>query len=326
MKISVVVPVYNVELYLERCLDSLLNQTFNDYEIVCVNDCSPDNSIEILRYYEARYPERIVVLENERNLGLGRTREHALEYARGEYVMFVDSDDYVKNDYLETYFRAASASDADIIVGGYIRDVEGKLSQHIMPNSVWSTVTYALACTKLFKISFLRSNHLNFSDIACGEDIFFSLSAYCCNATYEVIPYAGYFYYFNSNSITGTMTYKKNHERMMSQIFSMLHERYDLASLSEEKQRVIEYAYIANMVNALAVFNRGCGVKLMEEKLAFVKNDAEKQFPNWKSNPYIGFLIPKGQTLKIRLGVGGTALACKLHLIKPLFYLFAITK
>ncbi len=324
MKVSVIVPVYNVEDYLGRCLDSLINQTFRDYEIICINDCSPDNSADVLRNYQFEYPDLIKVYQNEENMGLGKTREKALTLAKGEYILFIDSDDYVKNDYISSYAKVLEDGDYDIIIGGYIRDASGKKTTHLPSNSVWSTVTYPMACAKLFKKSFIDSNNLEFTQVACGEDIYFSLSAYYCGAQTKVIDYAGYYYYYNRDSITGSMDYKKNQERIMSELFSTFLGNYNLDSLPEEKRRVIEYTYMANMINALFVYNRGCGVHLMKEKIAFVRRDMQKKFPTYESNPYIGLLKPKGQTLKIRLGVGITMLLKKAHLDALPFYLSAL--
>ena len=324
MKVSVIVPVYNVEDYLSRCLDSLIEQTYKDYEIICINDCSPDNSAKILSNYQCKYPDLIKVIDNEINLGLGRSREKALSLAKGDYILFVDSDDYVKPDYISIYTKALEEGDYDIVIGGYIRDVSGKKTVHLLSDSVWSSVTYAIACAKLFKKSFIINNGLKFTGVSCGEDIYFSLSAYYCGAQTKVINYAGYYYYYNCNSITGSMDYKKNHERIMSEMFATFLSNYNLDNVPESKQRVIEYVYLANMINALFVFNRGCGIRLMKEKLAFARKDAQDKFPNYMTNPYIGLLKPKGQTLKIRLGVGITMLLKKVHLDAVPFYLSAI--
>lgn len=324
MKVSVIVPVYNVEDYLGRCLDSLIEQTYQDYEIICINDCSPDGSAEILDSYQCEHPDLIKVYHNENNLGLGKTREKALGLANGDYILFVDSDDYVKRNYISSYADALEEDDYDIVIGGYIRDIAGKKTAHLLSNSVWSSVTYAIACAKLFKKSFIVNNNLRFTGVSCGEDIYFSLSAYYCGARTKIIDYAGYFYYYNCNSITGSMDYKKNHERIMSELFSAFLANYNLEDLPEDKQRVIEYVYLANMINALFVFNRGCGINLMKEKLAFARKDAQEKFPNYESNPYIGLFKPKGQTLKIRLGVGITMLLKKVHLDSLPFYLSAL--
>lgn len=83
-KVSCIVPVYNVEKYLRRCLDSLLSQTITDYEIICVNDCSPDGSLAILEEYRKKYPDKLRILQNEENMGQGRSRARAILEAKGK--------------------------------------------------------------------------------------------------------------------------------------------------------------------------------------------------------------------------------------------------
>lgn len=118
--VSIIIPCYNVEKYLPRCLDSLVNQTLDDLEIICVNDGSPDNCLAILRDYEQRYLDTIVVIDKE-NEGVWRGRLDAIAIARGEYIGFVDSDDYVEPDFAEKLYTAAKENDADISVCGFRR-------------------------------------------------------------------------------------------------------------------------------------------------------------------------------------------------------------
>ena len=303
-KVTIIIPVYNVEKYLERCLDSILNQTFNDYEVICVNDCSPDNSAEILNEYAKKY-EHIRILSNDKNLGLGRTREKGIKEARSEYIMLIDSDDYVSPDYIETYYNEMeNDSNLDAVIGGYIRDVDGKKKKYIPIDSVWSSVTYTIACAKMYRKDFITENKLTFTDVRMGEDIFFSLSTFYCGMKYKIINYSGYYYYFNRKSITGSMNYSKNHEMFISDIFDRFMEKYDISLLDENRYRIIEYDYIANMVNALVVYGRGAGITRMREKREFVLLDLSRKFPDYKNNPYVGIFKPRGQTRKIRLGVG----------------------
>ena len=114
MKLSVIVPVYKAEKYLNECVDSLLNQTLGDLEILLVDDGSPDRSGEIMADYRARFPEKIRTLTLE-NGGQGRARNQALDIAQGEYLGFVDSDDYVLPEMYETMVRAAEEQGADIV-------------------------------------------------------------------------------------------------------------------------------------------------------------------------------------------------------------------
>ena len=323
-EVSIIVPVYNVEDYLVRCLDSLVSQTFKSYEIICIDDASPDNSKAILENYLQKYPSLIRVLHNQENLGLGYARNIGLSQARGKYVLFVDSDDYVKQDYVESYYKEMENNPADIIVGGYIRKTHKGEKVHMMSQTVWSTVTYAIACAKMFKASFLKNNNLEFTDLKCGEDILFSLEAFYCNASFRVIDYAGYYYVYNQDSITGSMNHEKNHEQIMANLFTYFLSTYDVSLLSIQKREIIEYVYLANMINALVVFNHGCGIKTMKRKYEFVIKDIREKFPNYKRNSLVGFIKPKGQTLKIRLGVGGFVALSKLHLDRFFFYICSL--
>lgn len=120
VKASIIVPCYKVEKYLPRCLDSLVGQTLEDIEIICINDGSPDRCIDILRDYETRYPGKVVVIDKQ-NEGVWRGRRDAVAIARGEYIGFVDSDDYVAPDFAESLYFAAKEGGADISVCGFHR-------------------------------------------------------------------------------------------------------------------------------------------------------------------------------------------------------------
>lgn len=158
MKVSAIVPVYNVEDYLGRYLDSLIKQTHQDYEIICINDCSPDGSAEILDSYQYEHPGLIKVYHNENNPSLGKTREQSPGLANGDYIPFVNNGDCVKRNYISSYTDALEEGDYNIVIGGYIRDVASKKTAHLLSNSVLSSVTYAIACAKPFKKSLIVNN------------------------------------------------------------------------------------------------------------------------------------------------------------------------
>ena len=323
-KVSVIVPVYNVERFLRRCLDSVLTQLYDNYEVICVNDCSPDNSQDILDEYEKKYAPKMRVLMNEHNLGLGKSRERAIREASGEYIMFVDSDDYLAKDYIQTYVDGLSEGDYDIVVGGYIRDIEGELIPHYIPDSKWSIVTYPIACAKLFRKSFIVDNDLDFSDIRCGEDIYFSACVFCKKPTYKILRYAGYYYYLNRNSITGSMNYDKNHEEFIAKIFANVLAKNPVDSLDEDTVDVIEYSYLANMINALVTYGHGCGIQRMRQKYDFYRQDLLQKFPEYRKNRYIGIGKISGQTIKIRMAVNVTMFMERLKLDKAMFCLISL--
>ena len=118
-KVSIIVPVYNVEKYLEKCLDSLVNQSLHDIEIICVNDGSKDDSLDILEKY-AKKDSRIKII-NKQNQGLSAARNDGLKVAAGEYVGYVDSDDWVDLNFYEKLYESAKKYNAEIASGNIIR-------------------------------------------------------------------------------------------------------------------------------------------------------------------------------------------------------------
>jgi len=133
--LSIVLPVYKVQGYLRQCLDSLLTQSYADFEIVAVDDCSPDNSAAILAEYAAR-DERVRVVSLTENVGLGRARNVGLEHAAGEYVWFVDSDDWLAHGALKAVAERLVATDADVLVGAYDKVFWDGRVQTVAANSV----------------------------------------------------------------------------------------------------------------------------------------------------------------------------------------------
>ena len=117
-KVSIIVPVYNVEKYIYRCVDSILAQTFTDFECILVDDCSPDNCPKICDEYAER-DTRIKVIHKPQNESLPRARKTGFENSRGDYIQFVDSDDWIEPDMTEKLYTAAAASNADIVACDY---------------------------------------------------------------------------------------------------------------------------------------------------------------------------------------------------------------
>lgn len=115
-KLSIIVPVYNSSKYLYKCINSLLNQTLSDMEIILIDDCSTDNSLYIIDNYKKLYPNKIKVLVNNENKGTGYSRNKGLFIATGEYIGFIDSDDYIEHDMYEKMYVAAVNKDNDIVV------------------------------------------------------------------------------------------------------------------------------------------------------------------------------------------------------------------
>lgn len=197
-KISVIVPVYNVERFLRECLDSLVNQTLKELEFICVNDGSTDGSLAILEEYAAK-DDRFVII-SQKNQGQGIARNNALEIARGEYIAFVDPDDWIELNVFEVLYDKFVKTGVDVIYFDYdIYSEAGKLrSKREFKNLVKRDFHYSIkngdifnwhdipkknltmtVCIwdKAYKTDFIKKNNIKFAPNTMGEDHIFSLSA-----------------------------------------------------------------------------------------------------------------------------------------------------
>lgn len=202
--ISVIIPVYNAQDGIKRCVDSLLNQSFKNFEIILLNDGSKDNSLNILKEYELKYSfVRVIDKQNE---GVAVTRNKGILLAEGEYTMFMDNDDFVDSDYIETFYQAIHEKNLDLVIGGYKRvnqDNQIIFSQDIQ-QSEWSKYIIMAPWAKVYRTEFLKTNNLEFFDYGIGEDIIFNLAAYKATDKIGLLDYKGYNWYYNSQSISNT--------------------------------------------------------------------------------------------------------------------------
>ena len=205
-RISIIIPVYNAEKYIARCINSIINQLDKELdEIICVNDGSTDDSLKILKRYEKRY-EFIRVID-KKNEGIAATRNLGLKEAQGEFVCFIDNDDYIDSDYIRSYYSAIIRTDADIVIGGYRRVDQNKrvLNKQAGVDSIWFRYMIITPWAKMYRRSFLVQNDILFFEYPIGEDIYFNIKAYSKTNKISVIEYIGYNWYYNNSSVSNTV-------------------------------------------------------------------------------------------------------------------------
>jgi glycosyltransferase involved in cell wall biosynthesis len=207
IKVSVIVPVYNVEPYIRKCLDSLVNQTLQKIEIILINDCSTDGSGAICDEY-ASADSRIQVIHNAINIRQGLSRNKGIEISRGEYVGFVDPDDWVDLDFYEKLYAYGVEQHADIAKGGmYKYGIKGKLTLQSQLNSrikngiKRGTPNFLLFsyehCTAIYRRNFLGSNKIDYPDLRNGEDdVFLLKAAYYSN---KIVLITNTYYYYRQH-------------------------------------------------------------------------------------------------------------------------------
>ena len=204
--ISVIIPVYNMELYLSRCLDSVLNNTYRNLEVICIDDGSNDNSLEVLREYEQR-DNRIIVIAKE-NGGVSSARNAGLDRMSGEYMTFVDSDDYLHPQFFSLLFEALQRTGSDVAAATY-RDVfdltpvamqehsfSEKLCSRIRLSSACCSRLMSLSCCKLTPCRLIGTTRFK-PDVSFGEDSIFFLELWEKHPDTKFIIYSAdlYFYY-----------------------------------------------------------------------------------------------------------------------------------
>lgn len=226
VKVSVVVPVYNVEDYLEKCLDSLINQTLKDIEIICVNDGSTDNSKEILEKY-AKNDLRIRVITQD-NAGLSVARNTGIKEALGEYIAFLDSDDYVDYDFYEKLYEAALGNQADISIGCIVRE-NNKKKKYLVKYSKqenYETIKekykaahvpeYCFVWNKIYSSKIFRELNIEFIIGRTYEDMPFTSDVLECASKVVTVPNTYYHYIIRENSIIKTDSDKKRADKLLS--------------------------------------------------------------------------------------------------------------
>ena len=211
--ISIIAPVYNVEKYLNQFIQSIIDQTFKDYELILVTDCPTDNSVEICEKF-ARQDNRIKVIKKEKNDGLTKTRNVGLLQAKGDYVIFADSDDYFPKDAVETLFDLIKKDNSDIAIGGFYCDTDGnikkkkfrrfkrqyKTEEAIKYHLNFHTL-YGYLWGKIFKREVLKGlNHPE--DITIGEDGVFSFMALTNAHTISFTDKPVYYYRKRGDSLS----------------------------------------------------------------------------------------------------------------------------
>ena len=218
-KISIVVAVYNAEKTLKKCVDSLLQQTYENIEIILIDDCSQDYSLKICQEYSQQY-EKVFLFAHEKNLGVSQTRNHGLDVASGEYLGFVDSDDCVEPNYVEELYLATKESDSLSICGFVYHDEYNHQKPEIY---IWSGGNQLVSlseafklydemyltgmCYKLYDNRIIKEHAVRFdTTVSIGEDIRFTLEYLKANKASQVYALALPLYHYNKISNQNLMS------------------------------------------------------------------------------------------------------------------------
>lgn len=235
-KLSIIVPVYNVEKYLPKCLESLIKQTLKDIEIICVNDGSMDNSLAILKEFASR-DSRIRIIDNQHQ-GVAKTRNTGIEQSTGEYIGFVDSDDYIDIDFFEKLYNSATKSNSDIAIASILKHknffniYNAKYTKEETAITIQDKIKlcedkkhfFFYAWNKIYHSGFIKENNIKFSEGQIYEDVMFAIKAlYYSNKIISVYG-TKYHYIEHENSLTKYKDKTGEKEQDLVKAYSELQE------------------------------------------------------------------------------------------------------
>lgn len=300
MKLSIVVPVYNMaaDNKLRYCLESLVNQTISDYEIIAVDDASTDESLDILKEYEAKYPWKFKVIQSHENLRQGGARNKGIEAARGKWLGFVDSDDWVAFDMYEKLIKKAEQTGADVVGCDYslVTEHSMNIGRVITTNTVDQTGIldhnkYALLIMnpssmviKVYLKAVIDINHLRFPEKTFYEDNCAS-PVWLMNFThFEKVEEPLYYYYQHDASTVHEISIEKCEARL--NMGMKLIEESRKHNFYEAFRTELEFSF-SKLYYMNTLFTYMLGVKHL--RLEFLKRIAagiNQEFPDFQQNPY----------------------------------------
>lgn len=322
-KVSVIIPVYNSEKYLKKCVDSILNQTYKNIEVILIDDGSTDNSYDIIKNMENENPN-IIKGFTQKNQGVANTRNNGIKYATGDFVMFADNDDYLDKECVDTYLKAILKEDADIVIGGYRRvDLDGKtIMERKLDNSDWAKYAQICPWAKIYRKDFLVNNNIQFLSHPIGEDMYMNFIAFYYSKKTVTIEYVGYNWLYNTESISSTVHKKLGKENdpvpMLDAIVDKIgsDEKYD--------NGLYEYAYIKFIIWYLLYSCKKANKEDISREHDRLFNWLNLNFPNYLKNKNIGIGKPKGELFSIRVLISIFIKLYKFKISKPILYIYSI--
>lgn len=290
--ISIVIPVYNIEKYIKICLDSLISQTFQDYEIICVNDGSKDNSLLILEEYSRKY-SRIKVISQE-NSGSGAARNRGLREAEGKYIQFLDGDDYFEPQMLEKLYNLAEKHSAEIAVCSSRKvDDDGNITESRNPNSpinldktpfnkpfsyrdfpedIFSLIG-TMPWNKLYLREMIINNHLEFPRLTGPDDLCFVYMSYACAD--KIVAIDDELINYRFNRVGSVQTYRANHASDIVRASIFVKEFLKLKGIYEKVQKAYLKAFINSIRWEISLCNDEQYQKFLQELKMLMPDDWE---------------------------------------------------
>jgi glycosyltransferase involved in cell wall biosynthesis len=288
IKVSIIVPAYNVDKYIEKCLNTLVQQTLKEIEIIVVNDGSTDNTKQEIQKFIEKYPEKIIYVEKE-NGGLSDARNYGMPYAKGEYIGCVDSDDYIEENMYEEMYQKAKEENSDMVECDFIWEYpeRQKIDTGKIYNNKKEAMLYArvVAWNKIIRREIIEAQQIKYPRGLRYEDaeFFYKILPSLEKISFIKKPFIHYIQ--RENSIANT---QNERVKEIFDIWDNVIEYYKKNKIYDEYKEELEYTYAryllcSSLLRIVKVDNKEKRKEL--EKRTW--EELNSKFPNWKKNKYL---------------------------------------
>lgn len=330
--VSVVVPIYKTYKYLAQCVESVFMQDYEAWELILVDDGSPDRCGELAdEYAQGNGPKgQKVTAVHKANGGLSSARNAGLDAASGKYIMFLDSDDFLEKDFLKKTVAAAEKASLDMVVTP-TRNVtnDGKFADDMNRNEYWRRfgkkkhlIRYNVT-PRIYRTKFLRSYQLRFSEGELMEDVVFCLAANMLTEHWTLLDYHGYCYRQNPSGIVGGFQKSGIPDsripyRGLKGAIKLI-RKYN----GRKYDRVLEYCVVRILVTIIFVFCRRSDAVTIKHMCSYTADLLDEFFPDFLHNPYFNVFgepnVPRFQSLAVWL----FKMLCRFRLLTPFALVYA---
>lgn len=292
MRFSIIVPVYNVEKYIRKCMDSIMNQTFRDFEVIVVDDESPDNSMQIVQEFAEKYPG-VITMIRQKNTGLGGARNRGVREARGEYLIFVDSDDYVRLDMLECINAQLNCHDSDIFIFKFLmvtpdgiplrEEGFGPVSPGFyIPSKHKQIIQMPVsAVNKVYRRSFYVECEFRFLEGVLYED---TITRFLMAKAAGIYLYDAVLYYYVQSP--GSIIRRKPSAHVLDilKVSDIVLSEFRKSGIYEEFQEELDASVLTSILYVFNTVNKSEKHSPLQDAFA---SYIEKKFPDYEKNPSI---------------------------------------
>lgn len=331
-KISVIIPIYNGENYIQRLFDQICAQTFRNLEVIMVNDGSADNSQKVIAEYIEGYGRRSedgegdisFRLITQSNTGQGGARNRGIEEATGEYLIFMDQDDYIAPDYFLRLLDTAERTSADLVISGYEHvTADREVREHVeLINNAWCRFMNITPWGKIYRRDFVMRENIRFLPVPLGEDIYFNVLCYSHTERVSFTNYVGYQWVINEQSVSNTVHKSVSSEANIIDLFDALAGMDTADKWMRDEE--FEFFMLKTGIFHILYAAGGTDTKDLLTYEDQIFKWLDEHMPGIENNSLISLHAPAGERSSVRRAVYVFMLLKRLHLDRIFLRVFRL--